>query len=130
MAIADFKERSPGVDRDEKRRAGNEFLVVEIAGMNPWRRAIDRAHRPRWRDAHAAKEWTQRDLHAVGELAHHSRRVEANDLRAAVREILRQESAASAERVARIGHHEVDALDANLEHVAGIGALHEHGSGE
>jgi hypothetical protein len=71
--------------------------------------------------AHAAEERAQRDLDAerVGEAADHAPAVERDHARARrAGEVLGEEAAARAERVAGVGQVEVDPLDAHLEHVA------------
>lgn len=56
VAVADFEERSFGVDRDVEGAAGDEFLVIEVAGVEPRRGAGDLAGVGRRCDAHAAEE--------------------------------------------------------------------------
>jgi hypothetical protein len=66
VAVADLKERSFGVDGKEERRAGNQLLVVHVAGVHPRRRAIDPAGRLGRSDAHAAEERMKRNLESPG----------------------------------------------------------------
>src|SRR5690348_7022018 len=111
MAVTDLEQRSRRVNWDVERRAGNQLLVVEIASVYARRRAVHAAHALRRRDAHAAEEGLERNLDAVGEMTDHPLPVEADDLRAPLRKILGQKSAAPAKRIASIWQHEVDLPD-------------------
>ena len=56
VAVADLEQRARHVHRNEQRRAGDQLLVVEIAGVRARRIAADAPDFRRRRDAHAAEE--------------------------------------------------------------------------
>jgi len=62
MSVTGEKQRALCMNRNEKRRARNQFLVIEVARVYPRRRARDAARNVRRRDTDAAKEWMQRNL--------------------------------------------------------------------
>src|SRR5256712_2681638 len=123
MAVANFKERAAGVDRKEKRRARDQILVVEVAGVYPRRIAADTPRNFRRSNAHAAEEGMQRDLDALGEMRDHPRFIQRDDFHARVGKVVGEEAAAGAESVVGVGYGEADFLDAHFEDVAGLGAF-------
>jgi hypothetical protein len=82
------------------------------------------------RNAHAAEEWTQRNLDARREVCDHLFTIERDDLGAAVRIIVGQETTAGSEAIARKGDVNIDLENVNLEHVAGLGLADVHRPGE
>src|SRR2546423_721499 len=105
---------------NEQRRARHQLLVVEIPGVNARRGAVELAHRCRRCDPHAPEERMERNLDAVGEMPDHSRGIQTNDSRLAGGEIFRKKSPRGAEAVAAVRNGKIDALDADLENVAGV----------
>ena len=81
VPVADFKQRSRGVHRNKQRGPGDKFLVVEIARMNPRRRAIDLPSGGRRREPHASEERLQREIDARSEVPNLTLPVKRNDLR-------------------------------------------------
>src|SRR4051812_11738547 len=61
VSVTDFEERSFHVHGNVEGGARDQFLVVEIAGVNPRRRTVDAPIREGRRDAHAPKERPQWD---------------------------------------------------------------------
>ena len=74
VPVADLEERTWDVNRDEERRAGDKFLVVQVAGVHAQQGAAHPARGFRRGDAHTAEERTQRDLDALAEARPSSRR--------------------------------------------------------
>src|SRR5438132_1482281 len=109
--------------RNEKRRARHQFFVVEIARMNPRRRARDAARNVRWRHTDAAKEWMKRYLDPVRKVRDHSFLVERNDAHLRVRKVLRQKTTSRTERVVSIRNRQLDLFDSDFEHVTRLCAL-------
>src|SRR5262249_24622893 len=89
MPVTHLEQRSASVDRNIKRRPGYQFLVVQIAGVEPRWSAADAARRLRWRDAHASKERPQRNFDPIGKTRHHAVTVEWNDLGPRIRKFIR-----------------------------------------
>ena len=56
MAVSDLEQRSGRVNRDEQRGAGNQGLVIEIAGVRPGRIAAHAAGLGRRGNAHAPEK--------------------------------------------------------------------------
>src|SRR5579863_1247788 len=59
MTIANQEERSGSVDREIQRGSGNQFFVVHISSLNPWRGAVEPAISFRRRLANTAEKWMQ-----------------------------------------------------------------------
>ena len=118
MSVADLEQRARHPHRNEERRAGDEVLVVEVAGVNPRRRAVDPAHRSRRCHADAAEERMHRDVDPVGEVRDVVQRVERDDPALPGGEVLGDEPAARAERVVRVADFGVHRDESHLEHVA------------
>src|SRR5207245_7417899 len=79
VAVADFKKRAGRMYGNVERRARDEVLVIEIAGHNPRRSAVEAARAFGRRVAHAAEKGMQRNLDARREFCHHTLFVEWND---------------------------------------------------
>ena len=79
------------MDGNEQRRARDQLLVVEIAGVHARRIAADAADLRRRRHAHAAEERPQRDHDAGRERRRHGLAIEPDDRwRAALHAVLAQ----------------------------------------
>ena len=130
MAVADLEQRAGRVHGNVERGSRDQFLVVEIARVDPRRRAADAAIRLRRRHAHAAEERPERNLDAIGESPDHALAVERNDLDPRVRKIIRQKPGAGTESVVSVRNGQPDLLDPHLQRVAGLGAFDVHGPGE
>src|SRR5580700_6179144 len=108
---------------NEKRGSGYQFLVIEIAGVNPRRSAIHFA-RGWWRsDAHAAEERFERKLNARSEGPDFARSVQGNDLHPGTLEFIGQEAGASAKVVISVRNIHANFANTHLEHVTGLGAF-------
>jgi len=129
VAVAGLEEGAFGGDWDVKGGAGDELLVIHVAGVGVGRRAVD-AGGAGGGDAHGAEEGVEREVDARGEVGEHALAIEGDDARAAVRELLREEAAAQAEAVAGKAGVDVDLEDLHFEDVAGFGLLDGDGSGE
>src|SRR5215813_11505598 len=123
MAIADQKKRSRRVDRKIQSAAGNQFLVVHVAGMNPWWRAVEASVCFWWSFADAAKKWMQRNFDAGGEFGYHAFPIQRNDLGPRIRKVVGQKTCARPKAVVGVRNCQLDFLDANFERVARLGAL-------
>src|SRR5438132_10215344 len=130
MAVAGEKQSSPGVYGNKKRRARDQFFVVEIARVNPGRRARDAARNVRRRDTNAAKEWMQRNLDPVGKVRNHSFLIERDDAHLGIRKILRKKSASGTESVVSVRNRQLDLFDSDFEHVTRLSAFDEDWPGE
>src|SRR5271156_2668948 len=69
VSVAHFEERAVGVDGNVERSAGHQLLIIHVAGMHPWRRAVDAACRGRGCIAHAAEKGVQWNLDTGSEVA-------------------------------------------------------------
>src|SRR5947209_17796953 len=98
------------------------MFFVEIAGVNPGRRAVDFSGSRRRGDSHAAEERMQREVDAGAEMADHFFFIERDDFRLAFREEVDQKSGGAVEGVRRA---ELDVLDSNFERVAGFRSFNE-----
>src|SRR5207237_4423284 len=81
MAVSDLEQRPRDEDWNEKRAAGNEFFVVEIAGVAVRRIAAHAALFRSGRHPHASEKRTQRHNDSRPEFSGHVVPVERNDLR-------------------------------------------------
>jgi len=130
MTVANLEQRARRVHRNEQRRSRDKFLVIQIARMNPRRRAADAARCFWWRDAHASEKRPQGYFDVVREPGHHTTLIERDDLHARVRKFIGQETRAGAESVVGVRNFEANGLDPNFEHIARLGAFHVHRPGE
>src|SRR5712692_3240226 len=89
--------------------------------MDSRRSAVNASEGFRRRHAHAAEEWTQRDLNARSKCRDHALLVQRNNLDLAIGKIFRQKSAIGAKYVIGIGNGQLDLLDAYLQGIAGFG---------
>src|SRR5258705_8040002 len=98
------------MDRNEQRRARDQLLVVHVARVDPGWIAAHAARIARRRDAHAAEEGVQGDVHPRGEAGDHATTVEGDDARPvrAVTIAWQEPSAA----VVAVREREIDAEDA------------------
>ncbi len=110
VAVASFEERALGGYGDVEGGAGDELLVIHVAGVGVGRGAVD-AGRSAGCYAHGAEEGVERDVDAGGEVGEHPVAVERDDFGFAVGELLREEAAAEAEAVAGEVGVEVDFED-------------------
>ena len=117
-------------DRQIKRRAGDQFLIVDVAAVAPRRRRGDRAPGRRRRRRHDAEERLQRQFEAPRQPADHARAIERNVDEAHLLEIVRQGSNERPDHVVAPVVVQIDRLDADFEHLSGLGAAHGHRSGE
>src|SRR6185503_4749780 len=119
VAVADFEQRALGPHRNEQRRAGDQFLIVEIARPNAWRSTVYTTERSRRREPDAAEERVQRNVDARGEMPDHPHRVELDDLRLRLaRKILGQKAAPWPKRIASVVDRRLDRAKANFEYIA------------
>ena len=130
MAVADLEESTFRVNGDEECRANDQVLIVEVAGVNPWRRTADASGDFRRGHAHASEKRMQGDLDSFSKERDHASLVQRNDFPSRIREILRQEAAAGKESVEGIWKGETDLLDSNFQDVAGLGTLDVDRSGQ
>src|SRR5579864_2674738 len=93
--------------RNEQRRSCHQLLVVQITGVDSWRRAVHLARGFRRRDAHASKEWFQRNVDPSAKMSDVTLPVQRNYLRPALREYIREKTCAS-EAVVRIRNIQPD----------------------
>src|SRR4029077_12815031 len=128
MSVAHLEQRTAHEHGDVERAAGDELAIVEIAGVTPRRVAAHPTGFGRGRDPHAAEEWAQRHDDAGCELGAHGAALERDDAHGHPwLAVLRQHSAAA---VVAVVDREIDREDPHLEHIAGLCALDEHGTGE
>jgi hypothetical protein len=130
MSVAHFEQRAARLDRDVERRAGDQFLVVQVASVEPRRSAADAARSLRRRDAHTPKERPQRNLDPIGKVRYHAVPVEWDDFDSRVRKFIRQKTGARPKAVVRIRNGEPDRLDTHFECVARLGAFDVNRPGE
>src|SRR5579883_252594 len=124
VAVAGLEERAFHVYRNVEGGALDEVFVIQIAGVDAGRAAVDAAGDLRRRHPHAAEERMERDCDAGAEMGDHALAVERDDLAAASLEIpRRQHAAVRAEAVRGIRGVEPDLADADLQRVAGLGAF-------
>src|ERR1700693_4938812 len=116
--------------RNEERSSLHQFLVVEISGMNPRRRAVDAAVRFGRRHAQAAEERPQRNLYGIAEVSQHAVPIERNYFGSSEREIVGKKSCARSKTVIRKRRGELELKNAKLQYVPGLGSLHVNGPGE
>ncbi len=95
VAVAGFEVGAARVDGDEEGGAGDELLVVHVAGVHPGWGGVGFA--AGGGDAHGAEEGVEGDVDAGGEVGEHAVAVEADDLGAGVGEVVGEEAAAGAE---------------------------------
>jgi hypothetical protein len=122
VAVAYFKVRAFGVDREIDGGTGDELLVVHIAAMHPGGSGVVLAA-GRSGDTHAAEEGMKRNVDAASEVADHLGAIERDEAGMAVGEVVGEKTAAGAEGVARPGDVDVNLLDANFKDVAGFGSI-------
>src|SRR5690348_12826545 len=122
VPVTDLEQRTGSPHGDVERRARDELLVIEIAGVNARWRAADPSHGAGWRVADAPEKGTQRQLDSGGEVRDHLLLVERNDLGARVVVVFGEPAAPRAETIVRVRDREVDRLDLHLEHIARIRA--------
>ena len=79
VAVAHLEQRAFGVHRDEQRGSRHQIFVIEIAGVNPRRTAIDFPGGFRRRDAHASEKRRERQIDSGAEVADISLPVERDD---------------------------------------------------
>ncbi len=123
MAVADFKERAGRVHGNVERGAGDEVLVIEIAGHNPWRSAVEAARVLGRSVAHAAEKGMQRNLDARREFCHHALLIERNNFYFRVRIIVGQIAAAGAEGVVRVRNRKFYGQNFHFQHIANFRAF-------
>ena len=96
------------MDGDIERRPRDESLVVEIAGVNSRRCAINLAHGG-WRShSDRTKKRMQRDGDAVREVRRHRRPVERDDACLGIGEIFGEKSTAGAKTVVGVRNRQFD----------------------
>src|SRR5260370_25894111 len=102
--------------RNEECSAGDQLFVVEIAGGDSRRSAVDLARGCRRRNAHASEKGLEGKIDPRREVSDHTLPVERDDLGSPRWEHVRKKAGAP-DAVVRVGHVEMDAADANLEYV-------------
>src|SRR5271163_370494 len=130
VAVANFKERPGRVYGNVQRGAGDEVLVIEIAGHDPRWTAVEAARAFRRRVAHAAKKGMQRNLNARSEFRDHALRIQRNNFYFRVRIVVGQIATAGAEGVVGVRNREFDRENFYFQHVADFRAFDEDGSSE
>src|SRR5580698_2854740 len=89
MPIACFEKSSLGMNRDIKCCARDKLLVIHVARVHPRRGAVETPRRLRRSYAHTAKERMQRNLDSRCKFCNHPLTIEWNNLRSAVRIVVR-----------------------------------------
>src|SRR5882757_4512884 len=114
MAVANLEKRAFYEYGIVDGGAGYEFLVIEVAAVDPWWGAVP-ATGIFWRGyAEAAEEGMEGDLDAFGPVADHFFCVEGDDSRFPIEYFIREE-ACRADGVVAVGDGEVDGLEAYFE---------------
>src|SRR5690242_12370184 len=130
MAVADLKQRAPGMNGNVQRSARNEILVVQIAGVDPRRSAADSPVAVWGRYTHASEKWPKRYLDQIRETGQHPLAIERDNLRPGVRKIVRQEAGSRPETIVSKGGCQFDCLNPNLQHIARFGTVNIHRTSE
>src|ERR1043166_4899980 len=89
MRVSHREQRAARVHWNVQRGPGHQFLVVQVAGVDPRRRTADTAQRFRRRYTHTSEERAQRDLDTRCEASDHALLVEWDDLAVFVRKLFR-----------------------------------------
>src|ERR1700722_5354755 len=118
MPIARLEQCAFPPNRHVERGTRHEFLVIQVAGVSEWRRAIYLAVRRR--HPHAAEKWLEWELYAGSERADHSLAIERDDLAVGIGILHRQEAVAEKKPVAGKVDVHVHLQDLHLEHVPGL----------
>ncbi len=128
MAVTNLEQCAADVNGNKQGRAGDQLLVVEIAGVGAWRIAADAADFRRRRNTHAAEEGPQRYDDVWKERRGHRLAIEANDrLAAAGLTVLADESAAA---VVAVGDRQIDGQHLHFQRVARFSAGHVDRAGQ
>src|ERR1700680_175921 len=101
--------------RNVERGTLDQLLVVEIARMDPRRRATDPAVRYGRRNPHASEERPQRNLDRIAEAPHHTTPIERYDFHPVRWEVVRQEARAGTKVVERERSGQLKLQNADLE---------------
>src|SRR5438067_550009 len=129
MAVAGFKQRAFRMNRNIERGSGDEFLVIHISGVHPRRTAVQLA--ARWpSNPHATEKRVQRNFYAGGEFCNHALAIERDHFRSRVREIIGEKPTPGSEAVTCVENIDVDLLDIDFEHIAGLGFGNRDGTGK
>src|SRR5260370_30975300 len=62
VAVPYLQQRSGSMHGKKKRRSGDEFFIVDISAMDPWRRAADPPSQFRRRHAYTSKKGSPRNI--------------------------------------------------------------------
>ena len=127
VSVANLEQRAWREHRDEERGAGDEFLVIEIAGVPAGRVAAHAAKVAGRRDTHAAEKRLQRNDDPRHELRRHGLSVEGDDFCRTPRY-----SSPARSRCSRCSRSRSadDRQDLHFERVARLGAFDIDGTGE
>ena len=130
MAVAEREPAAFDVDRQVQRRTRDQFLVVQVAAVGA--RLDGRNHSPgrRRRDAHHAEERPQRQLGAPRKPAHVPFAVQPDDHLFERRKIVRQRAGQRPHIGVAPILAQLDVQDADLQHVARLGASHRDRAGQ
>src|SRR5882724_1386661 len=129
MAVADLEQRSFYENWVIDSSAGDEFLVIQVAAMDPWWGAVP-ATGFLWRGyAQAAEKRMQGDLYSFRPVGDHFFCIQLDDLHLAVEDLVRQE-ASCANGIITVGNSQIDGLQPHFEDVAGFRAFDIDGAGE
>ena len=127
MSVANLEQGARHVHGNPQRGAGDQFLVIEITGVNAGRSAADAALCRRRRHAHAAEERPERNGGAH-ERGGHRLPIHLDDGGPAARDaVLADESAAT---VVAVRDRQVDRQQLDLQCIARLGAGDEHRAGQ
>ena len=124
MSVTGLEERTGCMDGKVESGPGDQFFVVQIAAVNPWRTAVNAARGGGRRNAHAAEEWPQGNLDSLVEDADHALTVETDQFGAVVREVVGQIALGGPEIVLCVGQVQVNFLNSHFEDVAGLGTFY------
>src|SRR5258708_30660098 len=128
MTISDFKQGAFHMHRDKKGRTCNQFLVVQVAGIDPWRSAVPTAHFLGRSHSCAAKKGMQGDVDPIGKVADHFFPVKRDDPNLPVKDLIEQESVLT-NGIVSIRYSQLDGLKTHFQHVAGFRSFELNGPG-
>ena len=119
------EELRPGVEhRQIERGPGGELVEIHVAAPARGRARTDHQEVARRRHRHDAHEWRQRHLDVWREQRDIAGDIELDDLRRGRREEIAQHAGARPGIVDPVWHAQIELVDAHLQHVAALGALH------
>ena len=109
--------------RHEELGTRHELLIIDIAGVETGRTTSDAARRKGWRNPHASKKGTQRDLYTGRQHRDVSFEIERDDTRSLIGKPLGQCSPTGTKEIDGEILDDLDLEKADLEDVAGLRAF-------